>query len=127
VLCALATLAGCSEADTTADANAVDANAAAEPAAEAAGEHFPMAAGTYEYIRSDGTSGVNTVKADGTFSNAVTGGAVETGTWAEENGQSCLTPATGEKRCYTFTKPDAEGNFTGTLANGVTVKIKKTA
>jgi hypothetical protein len=123
MLCALAALAACSEAETTAEAN----NQVEPAAAEATVASWPMEAGTYEYTRSDGTSGVNTVKADGTFSNAITGGGTETGTWREENGLSCLTPEGGEKRCYTFTKPDADGNFTGTLPNGVTAKIRKTA
>ncbi len=123
MLCGLAALAACSETETTADANAQ-----VEPAAaEATVASWPMEPGTYEYTRSDGTSGVNTIKADGTFSNAPTGGATETGTWGEEGGLSCLSPEGGEKRCYTFTQPDADGNFTGTMANGVTVKIKKTA
>jgi hypothetical protein len=122
MICALAALAACSEAETTADANAQDEAAAAETAAAS----WPMEPGTYEYTRSDGVSGVNTVKADGTFSNAPAGAAVETGTWGEENGMSCLTPASGEKRCYTFTTPDAEGNFTGTRQDGVTVTVRKT-
>ena len=71
--------------------------------------------------------GINTLTADGKFSNAVAGGDIETGTWGQEGGLSCLTPDEGEKRCYTFTQPDAEGNFTGTMADGVTVTVKKTA
>ena len=70
---------------------------------------------------------MNTVAADGTFSNAVTGGEVETGTWARKMASSCLVPAEGDKRCYTFTQPDADGNFTGTMADGTTATIRKTA
>jgi hypothetical protein len=88
---------------------------------------YELQAGTYEYTRSDGTSGINTLTADGKFSNAVEGGEIETGTWAQEGGQSCLTPDEGDKRCYTFTQPDADGNFTGTMADGVTVNVRKTA
>ena len=122
MLCALAALAACSEAEAP-----VAEDAAAPAAEEAAVAHWPIEAGTYEYTRSDGVSGINTVAADGTYSNAVTGEEVETGTWGEEGGLSCLTPAEGDKRCYTFTEPDAEGNFAGTMESGVTVAVRKTA
>src|SRR5690606_10614439 len=101
-VCALALLAACSGAETTSEADAV-----AEPAAtETSVAFWPIQAGTYEYTRSDGTGGVNTIAADGTFSNAVTGGGTETGTWGQEGDLSCLVPESGEKRCYTFTEPN---------------------
>jgi hypothetical protein len=123
LLCAVAALAACTEADTTNETAAQP-----EPAAEeAAAASWQLQAGTYEYTRSDGTSGVNTLAADGTFSNAIAGGKTETGTWGQEGDLSCLVPKDGEKRCYTFTQPDADGNFTGTTTDGVTVKVRKTA
>ena len=122
LLCALGVLAACSEAETAPEAEATEA------VAEAPATAWALEAGTYEYTRSDGASGVNTVAADGTFSNAVEGGEIETGTWAQEGDLSCLTPAEGDKRCYTFTQPDAEGNFTGSLEGGeVTVEVRKVA
>jgi hypothetical protein len=121
LLCGLAVLAACSETD------AVPETEATEAAAEAPAEAWALEAGTYEYTRSDGVSGVNTVAADGTFSNAVSEGEVETGTWGQEGELSCLVPAEGDKRCYTFTPPDADGNFTGTMENGVTVEVRKVA
>jgi hypothetical protein len=121
LLCTIAALAACSEAEAPTEE-------AAAPAAEVtAAAAYELQAGTYEYTRSDGTSGINTLTADGKFSNAVEGGEIETGTWAQEGGQSCLTPDEGDKRCYTFTQPDADGNFTGTMADGVTVNVRKTA
>lgn len=124
LLCAVAALAACSEAEAPTEETAAPAAAEATAAAEAA---YQIEAGTYEYTRSDGTSGINTLTADGKFSNAVAGGTIETGTWGQEGDLSCLTPDEGDKRCYTFTQPDAEGNFTGTMTTGVTVTIKKTA
>ena len=121
IVCALGVLAACSEAETAPEADATEA------AAEAPAAAWALEAGTYEYTRSDGVSGINTVAADGTFSNAVEGGEIETGTWAQEGGQSCLTPDEGDKRCYTFTPPDADGNLTGTMENGVTVEVRKVA
>jgi hypothetical protein len=121
LLCGLAVLAACSEAETTTEAEPMEA------AAEAPAASWALEAGTYEYTRSDGVSGVNTVAADGTFSNAVSGGEIETGTWGQEGDLSCLTPAGGDQRCYTFTPPDAEGNLTGTREDGVTVTVRKVA
>jgi len=119
ILCALSVLAACSEAETAPEPEATEAEA---PAAA-----WALEAGTYEYTRSDGVSGLNTVVADGTYSNAIEGGEIETGTWGQESDLSCLVPAEGDKRCYTFTQPDAEGNFTGTMENGVTVEVRKVA
>ena len=120
MLCVLAALTACSESATTPEAEEAEA-----PTAEVAVASWPLQAGTYEYTRSDGMAGINTVAADGTFSNAVTGGEIETGTWAQEGNLSCLSPEGGEKRCYTFTAPDAEGNLTGTTTGGVTATIRK--
>ena len=121
ILCALGALAACSEAENAPNAEATEA------AAEAPAAAWALEAGTYEYTRSDGVSGVNAVAADGTYSNAVEGGEIETGTWGQEGELSCLVPAEGDKRCYTFTPPDAEGNFIGTMENGVTVEVRKVA
>ena len=122
LLCAVAALAACSEAETT-NNTAAEVEPMAEEAAVAA---WTIEAGTYEYTRSDGKSGVNTLASDGTYSNAVTGGAIETGTWAQEGALSCLVSSAGEKRCYTFTQPDADGNLTGVTTDGITVKVRKT-
>jgi hypothetical protein len=124
LLSALAMLAACSDAEAPAEDTAVTAteDVAAAPAAS-----YSIEAGTYEYTRSDGASGINTLTPDGKFSNAIAGGEIETGTWAQEGDLSCLTPDEGDKRCYTFTQPDAEGNFTGTMPDGVTVAVRKVA
>lgn len=128
LLAIVAAIAACDQPKTAPESTSGEAKTAAEPAAPAQAASWPLEAGTYEYSRSDGRAGVNTVAADGTFSNAVTGGETETGTWANENGQVCLSGGSnGEKRCYTFTQPDAEGNFTGTMANGITMTVRKVA
>jgi len=88
-------------------------------------QRWPIQPGSYEYTRSDGTGGVNTVAADGTFSNTRQDGTTETGTWREEADWSCIVPSQGAERRYTFTEPDAEGRFTGTMDNGVTARMRK--
>ena len=122
VICVFAALTACSQAEPVSKAE--DAQA---PAAEqAAVASWPVEPGTYEYTRSDGRAGVNTVAADGTYSNAITGGVVETGKWSNEGELSCLvSDEGGERRCYTFTRPDAEGNLTGTMESGVTITLRK--
>lgn len=123
LLAAVAALAACNETETA------PAPVEAEPMAEAQPASWPLEAGTYEFTREDGTSGVNTVSADGTYSIAYTAGESDAGTWVEENGKTCLT-STGEpanKRCYVFTSPDAEGNLTGTSDEVGVVTIRKTS
>jgi len=123
IACTLGVLAACSQTETAPEPEATEATTAA-----AETERYKLEPGTFEYTRSDGTSGINTMAEDGTYSNARTGGTVETGKWAEEGDLSCLTPDDGSaKRCYTFTQPDAEGNFTGTTPEGVTVEVRKIA
>ncbi|HWT31269.1 MAG TPA: hypothetical protein VEB68_00770 [Croceibacterium sp.] len=119
MVCALVALAACRQ---DAAAPAEEETATAEQGAPAA---WGLEAGTYAYSRSDGVAGINTVAADGTYSNAVNSGEIETGTWAQEGELGCFAPAEGDKRCYTFTQPDASGSFTGTMADGTTVTVRK--
>ncbi|MBT2133879.1 hypothetical protein KK137_05990 [Croceibacterium sp. LX-88] len=119
LVCVLAALAACSRSETPAEREA--AEAAAAPIGP-----YQLEAGTYSYTRSDGVSGVNTLAADGTFSNAVTGGEVETGKWGQEGELGCLVPDDGTaKRCYRFSRPDSKGLFTGVMADGLTVEVRK--
>ena len=88
-------------------------------------QRWPIEPGKYEYSRSDGTRGVTTVVADGTFRHEPQGGAVETGTWKEEADWSCISPNAGAQRRYAFTQPDAEGRFSGKMDNGITAEMRK--
>lgn len=127
---AVLTLVACDgPTDTANDTIATEAETSQEPLTEdAAAGSWPIEPGTYEYTRSDGRTGVNTLAADGTYSNAIAGGTVETGTWNNETGLACFASKdSNETRCYTFTAPDAEGNFTGSLSDGVTITVRKTA
>ncbi|MBO9517353.1 MAG: hypothetical protein J7493_04740 [Porphyrobacter sp.] len=122
----LGALAACSQSNTPTEPEATATTEAAAAATTTAAA-FALQPGVYDYKRSDGLTGVNTVNADGTFSNARSTGEVETGKWAQEGDLSCLIPD-GEgatKRCYMFTQPDAEGKFTGTTTDGVTVEVRK--
>lgn len=123
LVCVVGALAACSQSETTTGA---EATATSESAATATAA-FVLQPGVYDYKRSDGLTGINNVNADGTFSNARSTGDVETGTWAQEGDLTCLTPD-GEgatKRCYTFARPDAGGKFTGTMADGMTIEVRK--
>ncbi|KRA83482.1 hypothetical protein [Altererythrobacter sp. Root672] len=122
LICVLAALVACSRSETAAEREAAEAAAVVV----VPNGPYQLEAGTYSYTRSDGVSGINTLAADGTFSNAVTGGAVEKGKWAQEGELGCLIPDGGaEKRCYRFSHPDHEGLFTGVMADGLTVEVRK--
>lgn len=119
VVCVLAALAACSRSETAAEREAAEAIAA--PIGP-----YQLEAGTYSYTRSDGVSGVNTLAADGTFSNEMADGVIETGKWGQEGDLGCLTPDDGTaKRCYRFSQPDSKGLFTGVMADGLTVEVRK--
>lgn len=125
LLAAVAALAACAETETAPEV----AEAAETATAPTQVASWPLEAGTYEYTRADGTTGVTTVAADGTYSMKPTEGETETGTWAEEGGKTCLK-SNGEPanmRCYVFTTPGPDGNMTGTSDEVGVTKIRKTA
>jgi hypothetical protein len=88
-------------------------------------DRWQIQPGKYEYTRSDGTRGVNTIGADGTFRHEPEGGVVESGTWREEADWSCITPSEGAERRYAFSQPDADGRFSGRMDNGITAEMRK--
>ena len=120
-------LAACGDNETASEAEPTTEAQPDPVAADTAVASWPAEAGTYEYTRSDGRAGVNTLAADGTYSNAMKDGTVETGKWANESARSCFVSDGGDNRCYTFTQPDAEGNFSGTMEGGITITLRKTA
>lgn len=123
IVAALLTLTACSEAEEATEPET------AEPAAQTAqADAWPFEAGTYEYERSDGASGVNTLHPDGTYTDVGSDGETGTGKWGVEGDLSCFYATDGSwKTCFTFTKPDAEGNHTGVAEDGRTVKVRKIA
>lgn len=129
LLAVVATLAACAEAEKAPEATEIAGATETASTAPAQAASWKLEAGTYEYTRADGTSGVTTVAADGTYSMKPATGETETGTWAEEAGKTCLksngTPE--NRRCYVFTTPDGEGNLTGTSEEVGVTKIRKTA
>jgi hypothetical protein len=90
-------------------------------------ERWRIEPGTYEYTRSDGTSGVTKVAADGTYTSTPNGGEAESGTWHDEGDWSRIVPSSGAERRYAFTQPDAAGEFTGMMDNGVTASLRRLA
>ena len=118
LLCALAALVACSESESPADSETGKASAAQ------AG--WALEPGTYDYARADGGAGLLVLAEDGTYSNAMSGGDLETGTWGHDEGLSCLVPADGAARqCYRFAAPDARGRFTGTAGDGSVMRARK--
>ena len=118
LLCALAALAACSESGSPTEP---------EPGKSSAAQAgWALEPGTYDYTAADGAAGLLVLAEDGTYSNVISGGDLQIGTWGRQGGLSCLVPADGTaRRCYRFTAPDARGRFTGTEGNGRVTKARR--
>ena len=120
LIAAVAALSACSQSAEEAPAPEETVAAPEAPAAMTAAE----AAGSYDVSYPDGTTGVTTIHADGTFV-ATDGSNVETrGTWAMKDGKSCFDPeGDAVEACWTQTEPDANGVFTATAPDGTVVTV----
>ncbi len=121
LIAAVAALSACSQKAEEAPAPADTTVAMPEaPATMTAAE----AAGSYDVKYADGTSGVTTINADGSFV-ATDGKGVETkGTWAMKDGKSCFDPdGDAPEACWTDSAPDAAGVFTATAPDGTVVTV----
>lgn len=122
LLAALAALSACSQAS---DAPAPEASptATVEQALT-----MDRVAGTYDYTRDDGTSGITSLLADGTFTDLGVGSDV-TGQWSVTDDKVCFDPegegAERQPNCFTLGVPDAEGRQVATGDDGTKVKIRK--
>lgn len=117
-LAALAALSACAQ----------DADKPAEPDETAL--TIDEVAGTYDYTLADGTQGITTMLADGTFSDAMDGEIV-TGEWGVADDKVCLDPegeaAEQQQDCFTLSEPDSEGVQLATAGDGTVVKVRKRA
>lgn len=122
VLAGFALLAACgSKTDAPADTATTEAAASAAEAAPS------PTAGVYDVTNPDGTKGLTTLAADGTYEDKDAKGAVVKGTWAVKDGKTCFTPEGKPEECYTESARAADGSFTATDAKGATVQVKPQA
>jgi opacity protein-like surface antigen len=122
LLAALAALSACSQASEEPTAEATP-TVAAEQALTVDG-----VAGAYDYTRDDGTTGITTLLADGSFTDLGAGGEIK-GQWSVTDNKVCIDPE-GESpdrkpNCYTLSAPDAEGMQIATGDDGTVVKVTK--
>lgn len=115
LIVALGALAACT---TT----AVDAPAAESASAESI-------AGRYQVVRSDGSSYISVINADGTYSEVEKGLTRETGRWKAEGERTCYDPdgAPGWL-CYSFsapTGPAEPGTFIAKSEKGELFTVRK--
>jgi hypothetical protein len=120
-------LAACSKPATEA---APDASEAAATAAATAAAYVPtLRPGTYDVTGPDGKPvGTTTINADGTYADDDTKGTRTAGIVKIVDGKTCFDPSgKAEAECYSETAPGADGSFTATSADGVTVTVKPRA
>ena len=127
LLAAVAALtAACSQ--EAEEAEATDEAVAEAPAAT---ETAPMSAaemaGTYDVKMADGTTGVSTLNADGTYVDTDASGAeTERGTWAMKDNKTCFDPdGEAPETCFTDGPPAADGSWTSTADDGTTVTVSR--
>ena len=110
--------------------DAEETTAAAAPATEAAAPAAaaPAAApgaGSYDVTNPDGTKGVTTIMADGSYVDRDSNDkVVAKGKMAMKDGKTCFTPEGGKEECFTDSTPGADGSFTATGADGKVTQVK---
>jgi hypothetical protein len=129
LLAGVALLAACGTKEPAPEATATDATAteAATPAVAATGATTANGAGpgSYDVTHPDGTTGVDTLQADGTYvSRDASDKVVEKGTWASKDGKTCFIPEGKTEECYTEGARAADGSFDATGPDGKVTKVK---
>lgn len=119
IIAAVAALSACGERAEEAAAPAETTAAEAAPAMTAA-----EAAGSYDVKYPDGTTGVTTINADGSFVGTDGKGVETKGMWAMKDGKSCFDPeGDAPEVCWIDDEPDANGVFTATAPDGTVVTV----
>jgi hypothetical protein len=123
IVASFALLASCgAKKDTAAEAPATDAAATAAATTAAVAAPAP---GSYDVTNPDGSKGVTTLMADGTYVDRDGAGKVTAkGKWTHADSKTCFTPETGAAECYTETAPAADGSFTATDSKGAVTQVK---
>lgn len=122
VLAGFALLAACGgQTDTPADTASAETDAATVAAAPS------PTPGAYDVTNPDGTKGVTTLAADGTYEDRDAAGKVIKGKWVVKDGKTCFTPDGDAEECFTESTHAADGSFTATDAKGAAVQVKPQA
>lgn len=102
--------------------------AAEAPGTEAVAAVAPapaIAPGSYDVTYPDGTKGVDTLMADGSYVSRDSADKVtDKGKWAIKDGKTCFAAEGKAEECFAVSAPAADGSFTGTGADGAVVQVK---
>ncbi len=122
LLVGIAALASCSGKESAAEETAAAGASSSETAAAPAPAIAP---GSYDVSYPDGTKGVDTLMADGSYVSRDSADKVtDKGKWAVKDGKTCFTAEGKAEECFAVSAPAADGSFTGTGADGAVVQVK---
>lgn len=125
LLAGIAALTACSQKTEEPKENtvaSVENTAAATPAATA--DSATTAPGDYDVKMADGTMGMTTINADGSYVDTDAKGKQVKGKFAHKDGKDCFDPDGDEtETCWTVSAPGADGSFTAKAADGTTVTV----
>ena len=124
-LVAIAALSACSGETAEPEATPEEAPVVEEPVAMAEAP----APGDYLVTYEDGTEQPFTMNADGTWTGTQADGSEGNGTWAQQDGKTCFVtdPPADDDSCWTNQPLQADGSWTSTNDNGVTVTVRPAA
>lgn len=122
LLAALAALSACSQ---KAEESKDSAAAPAETAAPVADANPGTAPGSYDVKMADGTAASTVINADGTYVDTdAKGNTVKKGKFAHKDGKDCFDPDGDEaEACWGLSPVAADGSFTATAPDGMTVTV----
>ncbi len=125
LLVGVAALASCSGKEPAADETAAAGAAASETTATASAPAPAITPGSYDVTYPDGTKGVDTLMADGSYVSRDSADKVtDKGKWAVKDGKTCFAAEGKAEECFAVSAPAADGSFTGTGADGAVVQVK---
>ena len=122
LLAALTALSACSQkAEESKDGTA----APAETAAPAPAANPGTAPGSYDVKMADGITASTIINADGTYADIdAKGNAAQKGKFAHKDGKDCFDPDGDEAEvCWNLSPVAADGSFTATAPDGMTVTV----
>lgn len=118
----IALLGACSE--VAVEEEAVEEVAVAEVMTDANGDTMEAYLGEWDVVYPDGSTGISTNNADGTYTAVPTDGEADNGTWSFGAEESCWTSAvTEDVTCYTVGAADENGTRILTMADGNTISV----
>lgn len=118
---AIALLSACSEAEV--EEPVVDDPVEEAVVTDANGDTMEAYLGDWDVTYPDGSTGVTTNNADGTYTVTMADGTTMQGSWVFGAEESCWTEDGAEPICYTVGAPDENGTRELTMADGTVIMV----